>query len=268
MKVIAVCSQKGGVGKSSVALNLGLALARRNWRTLIVDADPQGAIGLSLAQQRNRHTGFAWYLANNADLPSVLVRTNMPTLGLVPIGNLRISDTPAFDRYVEDGVAFKRLAEEAEEDWDLVIIDTPAGFGGASVGAMRASDHIISPLQAEPVAMRSTPQMLKMVAALREEGVETALLGFILTMFDPDNEVSVQVYKEAREQLTHEALFGTVIPRDKAFGEAGAAGVPVAMLSRRPPPIAAVFNNLAAEFEERAQLWGDVSGDGPISLID
>ncbi len=265
MKILAIVSQKGGVGKTTLALNLSLSLSQRDWRVLLVDTDPQGGIGLSL--QRPSARGFANCVVDESPFADVIVHTRFPTFDLVPIGRLAPQDTHVLGSRLLDGREITRLAAEVGGRYDAVVLDTPSGFGGVALGALRAADMAISPLQAEPVAMRSVTQLLEVIGALRLEGSRVRLGGLVLTMLQLRNTDSLSVAQEAWARFPDDLVVQTTIPRDPVFLEASHAGLPVGLLSSRPPPIAGVFAQLAQEIETRLELAPDESHDGPLPLF-
>ncbi len=266
MKVIGVVSQKGGVGKTTVALNLAYALARRGQRVLLADTDPQGGVGLSL-QRLQPGPGFAGYVARKLPLESVVVKTRLPEFDVLPMGNIAIQDTHALAARLVDGAELRRLVSDAGPRYGILVLDTPSGFTGVTLGAMRVSTAVVSPLQAEPLAMRSASQLLEVLAALRAEGATLTLGGFLLTMLDLHNADSLGVAMEAWSDLPNAVVFQTTIPRDPLFLRASGAGVPVGLLSHQPPPVAALFEQAAMELEARIGLAKDEKDDGPIPLF-
>ncbi len=268
MRVVTVASQKGGVGKTTVTLNLGFALAKRRWRTLIVDTDPQGAIGLSLSKKLAGAAGLAEYASGRRALAETLASTRIAELSLLPVGQVAPQDTPGFGAFLADGRVLTRLIDEAMGRFDVVLFDTPSGFQGITLGAIRASGHVLSPVQAEPIALRSLSQLLEVINAIRDEGVKVELTGLVLVMLQMRVSASLSVADELWTQLGELAM-QTTIPRDAAFLEASAAGVPVGLLGRRPPVVAATFDQLAAELEGRLQLLRPEDRDNaPIPLVD
>lgn len=268
MRVVTVASQKGGVGKTTLTLNLGFALAKRGWRTLIVDSDPQGAIGLSLSKSIAAAAGLAEYVAGRRGLGETITTTRLKELSLLPVGQVAPQDTPGFGAFLADGRTIRRLVDECAPRFDVMLIDTPSGFQGITLGAIRASEHVISPVQAEPIALRSLSQLLEVISALRDEGVKVELLGLVLVMLQMRQSSSLSVADELWDQLG-ELVLHTVIPRDAAFLDASAAGVPVGLLGRRPPLVAATFDQLASEVEARLKLTrSEDRDDAPIPLVD
>ncbi len=265
MKVLSVASQKGGVGKTTVALNLSFALAQRGRRVLLVDTDPQGAVGLSLARTSGG-PGLAGWIAHRLPIEQAVLTTRVPEFEVLPIGDIAFQDSHAFACRLEDGTELSRLVAEAQGRYDLLVVDTPAGVGGVTMGVLRVSDFVLVPLQAEPVALRSASQIIEVLSALRHEGAKVQLGGVLLTMLDLRNPDSLAVATDLWGRLPDNTIFHTNVPRDPTFLRASSAGVPLGLLSRRPPPMAAVFDQLAQETEERLGLDKE-RDDGPVALF-
>jgi len=267
MKRLVVASQKGGVGKTTLSLNLAYALAARGHRVLLVDTDPQGAIGLSLARRGGTLRGLVNYQEDGRPLEELSLPTRLPELRLLVLGTLPLSRVDAFAMEIASGELLPRLIAEAAARTDVLVFDTPSGLAGITAAVLRRGSHLISPLQAEPLALRSVDQLLAMVALLKEEQAELDLLGFVLSMVQLRNEASLGVAREIWSSFPPDLVFETTLPRHPDFLAASAAGVPVGLLGTSPPPLAAVFDQLAMELEPRLGLRREAADDGPLDLL-
>lgn len=256
------------MGKTTVSLNLAYALAARGQRTLLIDTDPQGAIGHSLARRSGQFRGLANYSEGGEALGPLLVPTRVANLSLLLLGTLEMAGLDLFVARMGGGGPLHRLFEEAEgQGYDLALVDTPSGLHGVTAGVLRHSSHVLCPLQAEPLALRSVDQMLGMVSFLRAEGAPLELAGFVLSMVQARNEQSLAVAREIWSSFPPEYVLETTLPRHPSFLAATAAGVPVGLLGRNAPALAGVFDQLAAELEPRLGLQRDTGDDGPLDLL-
>jgi len=266
--IIAFASQKGGVGKTTLALNLAHALARRSWTTLLVDTDPQGGIGASLGGRAHQATGLAALLEGSVSLEEVLVPTRLAELTLLPFGELAPRLHDRFAASLADGTRLQSLLSSCAERFDLVLVDTASGLTGATIGTLRAATHVVAPLQAEPLALRSLPALIEIIGELRAEGLPIELAGLVPTMVMSRNEVSMATTQEVFRLFPADAILESFVPRDPVFLDASAEGVPVGLLSRRPPRVASVFDQIAAELEPRLGLVSLEERHDPIPLVD
>ena len=267
--VLAVASQKGGVGKTTTALNLGYALARRGWRTLVADADPQGAIGLSL-RRKGGMSGQGWVdcLEQKSSVKDVAMRTRLAEFDILTFGG----DSSAQLWQPIEGLfgkeSLRAFFDEAKQHYDVILVDTAGGTYGPTLAVLRECDSVLFPLQAEPLALRSVTQILDVIGLLRKEGSHITIAGFLLTMLSPEDPVSMSVAQECWKLLPAELILNANVPRDNAFLRASVHGVPVGLLSRRPPRVAAVFDLVAHEIERRIGLVKLEEPDEPIPLLD
>ena len=262
---IAFASLKGGVGKTTTALNSAYAFARRGARTLLIDTDPQGAIGLSLDGVAER-PGLAASVKSGGELPEV-VKTRLAELDLLPMGFVDALDVDRFTHDARSTDVLKRIVERSRDDYDLVLFDTPAGVGGMTRLVLETVDSVIAVVQCEPLALRALPRLLELLASLRETGRNCSLLGVASNMGSFRDPVMLACLEELWS-LYRDHVFDTAIPRDNVFLQASRAGVPLGLLSRRPPPAAAVFDSLVAEIEGRLGIVEGGKDDGPIRLVD
>jgi chromosome partitioning protein len=268
MPVIALASQKGGVGKTTVALNLSLSLAARGWQVLLLDADPQGSIGLSLQGSARTRAGLVECLRDKRPLEQTAISTRVPNLALLPVGQVAEMRPSECATLLEDWASVGRLLQEAGARNDVVLVDTGSGFYGPTLEVLRQAEWILVPVQAEPLALRTLTQVLQAIGRLRDEGGAAELAGFVLTMLNARHSVPRTVVAEAFAQIPPHLLFDTILPRDPVFLEASAKGVPLGLLSRRRPALAATFDQLAGELERRVGFKKDEAHDEPIPLVD
>jgi chromosome partitioning protein len=236
-KVLAVVSQKGGVGKTTTAINLAVALARRGKKTLLVDADPQGSVryGLGLSTAATR-VGLSDYLAGTHDIHEVVRTTNLPWLRVVSVGG--VTDSAAHDSYQHQLAQSPRTTElftRARERGYIVIVDTPPGLGPVVHRVLACSQHVLIPLQCEPLALQTTTQILRGIRAALAENPGLALEGILLTMVEPGNPSSERVAAYVREQLPRGLVLDVVVPRTAASIDAFAAGQPVVLRTPEDP---------------------------------
>jgi chromosome partitioning protein len=266
---LVIASQKGGVGKTTAALHLAFSLAERGHNVLLTDCDPQGAIGLSLSKKVSQHAGFSNFVDQEQSLEELRIQTRIPNFHLLPFGTVSAVETERFNSMLASGEHHGRLLYEAAQlGHDLVVMDTPSGFGGITLGALRASTHVLSPIQAEPIALRSVTQLLELVQGLRQQGYTIDLVGFLLVMLQLRQPESYNVAQEVWERFPDALLFDANVPRDPVFLEAAAAGVPVGLLRRPPPAVSHVFDLVAAELEGRLGLVEERESHGPQPLVD
>ena len=250
--VLAVVSQKGGVGKTTTAINLASALARAGRKTLLVDVDPQGAVrhGVGLLGTE-QPAGLSDVLAGTHELQQVVLGTPLPWLRVLLAGT--VSDAAEHSTYVAQLAESPRLGElfdRARARGYLVVVDTPPGLGKVTRRVLSHSQHVIVPLQCEPLALQTTTQILRAVRDAAVENPALVLEGILLTMLEDGNAVSQRVAAYVREQLPRELLFDVAIPRTLASIDAFAAGQPV-VLHSPDDPAAVAYLRLAELLDPR-----------------
>ncbi len=249
---IAVSSQKGGVGKTTVSINLAHAFARAGVRTLLVDADPQGSVGLSLTRQSRLLAGFYDFLKDpSTPLERLIVPTRLETFALVASG--QASDYEAGGGI---GAHLSRVRDflhaVAGRGYDLCIMDTAAGLFGVTGDVVSSSDAIMILQQAEPLGIRSVPKLLEGLNRMRVMNPRLSILGVCLTMVQHDLIESTEAAAALRQLLPPEMVFQTQIPRNPLFVRASARGLPIGAMEEGAA-VQAVFDRLRVEIEDKLQ---------------
>jgi len=248
--VLAFVSQKGGVGKTTTAINLAAAFGKRGIKTLLVDTDPQGAVrfGVGLRRGHPPH-GFSDYLDGGKSLREVILPTALPWLRVILAGSVSSSASQEIYRQlIEETPLLGELLEQARERCTVVIVDTPPGLGQIVHRVLAASQHVLIPLQCEPLALQTTPQILRAVQQVAAANSELSLEGIVLTMFDPASPSCTRVTDYVREHLPN-MVMDVTIPRSAAAADAFAAGQPV-VLRDPEDPSALAYESLATELAE------------------
>ncbi len=231
-RVLAVANQKGGVGKTTTAINLGTALAAIGEDVLIVDLDPQGNASTGLGiDRRNRRYSTYDVLTGEASLRDAIVATAVPRLHLAPstldLSGLELEIGQARDRAFRLRSALTPLNTIGSTKFTYVLVDCPPSLNLLTVNAMAAANAILVPLQCEFFALEGLSQLLKTVESVREQlNPDLTIHGIVLTMFDARNNLSGQVVADVREFMGAK-VYDTVIPRNVRVSEAPSYGKPV-----------------------------------------
>lgn len=256
--IVAIANQKGGVGKTTTAVNLGAALAEAGHSVILIDLDPQGnaSTGLGITADQRRHTVYE-LLTGEIDLSSAAVETDVTNLRVVP----STSDLASADVDLSQTADRTRLLERqlaSASAGTIVLIDCPPALGLLTVNAMVAASSVLVPLQAEFYALEGLSQLLGTVKQVRQgANPRLRINGILLTMSDYRNNLSQQVEADARETLG-DLVYPTVIPRNVRVSEAPSHAQPV--LAYDPQSKGSVaYRQFATEFMARLNLIPEIA---------
>jgi len=250
-RIIAISSPKGGCGKTTIALNAAIALARQGHAVTLVDADVNGDVLSAINSRSRAHVGVFDVLLGRADVAQGLLRTVLPHLRILPSVGRQLPSTEALNADLSE--PFRKLLRGLASD-SIVIVDTPAGMYGVTRHVLEASTHVVAVLQAEVVAHRSFERFREALANI-PEAIRPRVLGVVLNMLQMRQGASLSVLQSVCVDLPADWLFETSIPRHNAILEATAQGVPIRNLDENSPPaVAFLFDTLAAEVAQRLRL--------------
>ena len=228
-KIICIANQKGGVGKTTTAINLSASLATAEKKTLLIDCDSQGnaTSGMGIDQNLIREKNFYHALIGGLPLQDVIVATAVPHLDMVPCNRDLIGVEIEFVNIKDREKKLRSLLQQLDILYDFIIIDCPPSLGLLTINALVASDYIVVPLQCEYFAMEGLGHLINTIRLIKAKlNPSLTLGGILLTMYDTRNLLSHRVGEDVRKYFGSK-VFNTIIPRNVRLSESPSHGLPI-----------------------------------------
>lgn len=252
-RIISIANQKGGVGKTTTAVNIGAILAKKGKKVLLIDADPQGNATSGLGLEKEYELTLYDVLINECSVESTLQSTNIKNLKVCP-SNMDLAGAEV--ELVSQMSREQRLKERVEEirdEFDFIFIDCPPSLGLITLNAFTASDSVLIPVQCEYFALEGLGQLLQTINLVKKHlNKSLEVEGAVLTMYDIRTNLSNQVVKEVKRYFD-DKVYKTVIPRNIRLSEAPSFGMPITLYDPKSKG-ARAYEKLAREILKNDEL--------------
>ncbi len=253
-RIIAIANQKGGVGKTTTAINLSACLAEANKKVLVIDLDPQGnaTSGLGIDKDEVENSVYELMLGE-CDVDGCIVTTEIKDLSLMPSNvNLAGAEIELLD-VDEKEYVLRKAVKEIRDEYDFVIIDCPPSLNMLTINAMTTADTILVPIQCEYYALEGLSQLMHTINLVQERlNDDLVIEGVVFTMYDGRTNLSQQVVENVRDNLKAK-IYETVIPRNIRLAEAPSHGLPIELYDTNSSG-AKSYRSLAQEIIARKDI--------------
>ena len=264
MQIISIINQKGGVGKTTSAINLAAGLSQQNKKILVLDLDPQGnaTTGLGLSNMDNSSETIYGVLNGTKEISDVIKKTQFENLDIitsnVDLSGLEVETADDSNRAFLLKAKLTAYLNNSGNIYDYILIDCPPSLSLLTVMALVSSSSLLVPLQTEFFALEGLTQLMKTIERIKVSlNPELSIRGILLTMYDKRNKLSSQVEKEARD-FFNEKVYSTVIPRNVRLSEAPSHGMPVLIYDKTCPGSKAYFS-FTDEFLNQDKTMGSAA---------
>lgn len=251
MRTMVFCNQKGGVGKTTSAVNVAACLGQMGYKTLLVDMDPQGNAGSGVGLNKYRVEKSIYHaLIGEVPLASVIRKTDHNNLWLAPSNRDLIGAEIELIQAFAREIKLKNALNSVQEEYDYCLIDSPPSLNLLTVNALTASEDIIIPVQTEYYALEGISELVHTIDLVKQSlNPDLQIAGIILTMYDSRNNLANQVVEEVRSYFK-DKVFNTIIPRNVKLSESPSHGQPIYLYDPKSKG-AESYQDLAQEFHDR-----------------